>query len=170
VACAIDATVGGDDANSYATIAEADIYHESHPYSAVWDAATSDQKCRALVTATRLLDTWFEWVGSAASSGQRLLWPRDGAYGPNGYLHLTDELPTRIVEATAELARQLLISDRTADSEIASQAITSLRAGSVALTFGQAVAKPVPDSVMAMVSFYGVRRSGDGGTPHLYRA
>jgi hypothetical protein len=171
MACVIVATSGSVTANSYATIAEADLYFETHPYSSVWDDASDDEKCRALVTATRLLDTWYEWNGIVSSSTQALLWPRQDAYGPNGYLHLSNEIPERIVQATAELAKALLVSDRTADSDLQTQGITSLRAGSVALTFQNAMAKPIPDAVDALVSVYGRRRSVSGsGTVHLYRA
>lgn len=171
MACAIVATVGSETANSYGTIAEANAYFESHPYPDTWANASTDEKCRALVTATRLLDTWYEWEGVVASSSQALLWPRDAAYAPNGFLHTTDEIPERIKQATFELAKALLVSDRTADSDIESQGITSIKAGSVALTFQNARAKPIPDAVEALVSFYGRRRTVSGsGTVHLYRA
>ncbi len=170
MACVIDSTVGGTDANSYISIADANAYHDTHPYSSVWDGASTDEKCRALVTATRLLDTWYVWEGDVASSDQALLWPRDGVIGPNGYEEDSDAIPIRIQQGTAELARQLLTSDRTADSELETQGIQSLKAGSVALTFRSVVAKPIPDAVASLVSFYGVKQSATGGAVHLYRA
>lgn len=175
MACVIDATVGGTDANSYATIAEGNTYHDNHPYPDTWLDADDDQKCRALVTATRLLDTWYEWVGTVASSDQALLWPREDAYGPNGYLHLSDEIPTRIKDATCELARQLLDSNRTADSDVETQGIESMKLGTgMVLSFkGAVTAKPIPDSVQVMVGHYGrqLSRSGNaaGGTVTLLR-
>jgi len=172
MACTLDAEIGGIDSNSYATIEEADTYHATILYSDAWDTATDDAKCRALVSATRMLDTWFDWVGTVASSEQRLLWPRDGAYGPNGYLHTTDEIPELIIWATAEQARALLLSDRSADSEVETQGLKSLTAGSVQLEFSENVkAKPIPDAVMSMASFYARPRTVSGsGTVHMYRA
>ena len=72
--------------------------------------------------------------------------------------------------AYAELARHLLTSDRTADSDVETQGITSLQAGPVSLTFGAAVAKPNPDAVMVMCARLGRPRSRTGsGSVQLYR-
>lgn len=165
MACTIDATVGGEDANSYLTIAEGNTYFESHPYSLTWDDAADDDKCRALVTATRQLDFSFEWIGSVASSTQALLWPRDDAYGPNGYLHLTDEIPVNILNATAELAQQLLDSNRQADSDAETEGIQRLRLGAgLEIYFKSSVtAKPIPDVVAQMVAPYGTLKAKGGG-------
>jgi hypothetical protein len=164
MACTIDAEVGGEDANSYLTIAEADTYFESHAYAAVWEDGDDDTKCRALVTATRQLDTSFEWVGTVASSTQALLWPRDDAYGPNGYLHTTDEIPYNIQAATAELAQQLLESNRQADSDTETEGIQRLRLGAgLEIYFKSSVtAKPIPDVVATLVGGYGVQKAAGG--------
>ena len=100
------------------------------------------------------------WQGSTASAGQSLLWPRDGVVGPNGYEEASDAIPTLIVQATCELARALLLSDRTADSDLETQKIKRIKAGSVELEFGQAVAKPIPDAVQMMVQPYIVSKRG----------
>lgn len=163
MACAIDDTVGGASANSYASIADTTAYYESHLYGDAWTDASADEQCRALVMATRMLDTWFDWQGDVASSTQALLWPRDGVYGPSGYEEATDEIPALIREAVMELARSLLLSDRTADSETETQGIEALKAGSVALQFrAGTVAKPIPDAVLVKASHYGTQR-GRGG-------
>jgi hypothetical protein len=191
MACAIDATVGGVNSNSYITIDDADDFHDTAVQYDVtpWDDAGSDEKCRALVTATRLLDTWFDYYGDVTSLTQRLLWPRrgvlkpgisEGVYGsepvnpwhePFGTLIPSDEIPRQISEATAELAKWLLVSDRTADSDIETQGIKQLTAGPVSLTFAGAVAKPIPDAVWALVSGLGTKRNKSGsGAVTLYRA
>jgi hypothetical protein len=167
MACALIATAGADNANSYATIAAGDTYFESHPYPDTWDSAGEDEKCRALARATKMLDEWFEWYGDVASSDQALLWPRDGVYGPNGYEEASDAIPTRIEEATIELASALLASDRTADSE--TESLKALTAGPVSIQFRSTTAKPIPDAVMVKVSVYGTKRSSTGGAVHLYR-
>src|SRR5262245_24784687 len=150
MACTIDAAVGGENANSFASIADADTYHETHPYADTWTNASEDEKCRALQTATRLLDRWYEWNGHVSSTGQRLLWPRRAVTGRNGFLVPSDELPEDIVHGTAELARQVLDADRTADSDVERQGLRALKAGSVELDFaGTASANPIPDAVHA---------------------
>lgn len=171
MACAIEATPGHASANSYATIAEGTTYHDSHLYGSAWDDASDDEKCRALVMSTRLMDTWFDWsTGEVASGTQSLLWPRDGAYGPNGYEHSNDEIPPMVREACIEWARQLLGSDRTADSDTETQGLKSLKAGAVMLQFKDGVvAKPVPDAVATMLSHYGRMRSRTGGSLDLFR-
>jgi hypothetical protein len=171
MACAIQATAGHAAANSYATVAEGTTYHESHLYASAWENASADEQCRALVMATRMMDTWFDWHGTPAASGQGLLWPRDGAYGKDGYELASDEIPAGIRDATIEWARQLLAADRTADSETETQGIKALKAGSVMLQFRDGVAaKPIPDAVLVMASHYGVPRSRSGGAVTLQRA
>jgi len=170
MACTIDVTVGGTSANSYCSIADANTYHDTHPYPDVWTDALDDDKCRALQTATRLLDQWYQWDGMVADADQRLLWPRIGVTGAHGYLLPSDSLPERLEQATAELARLLLASDRTAESDVAAQGITSLKAGSVELAFsGQAVPRVIPDAVAAFVGLFGKEASRSGGTVTLKR-
>ena len=167
MACTLETTVGGEDANSYCSIADADAYHETHPYPELWEDADPDYKCRTLQMATRLLDSWFDWIGDTASADQSLLWPRVGAIGPNGYLLPADEIPLRIEQGTAELARQLIASDRTADNDASTSGLTKLQAGSVSLEFKSISSKPIPDAVMSLVSPFGRlrQRSGSGSIP-----
>jgi hypothetical protein len=171
MACTIDDTVGGATANAYIDIADADDYFDNHTAPTTWDDAAEDDKCRALQTATRMLDASFEWVGSVASSTQALLWPRDSAYGPNGFLHTTDEIPQRIREATAELAQQLLASNRMADADAETQGIKRLRVGSgLEIEFKASVtAKPIPDYVVTLIGDYGRHRSKYSGAITMLR-
>ena len=171
MACTIDDEVGGAAANSYCSIESGDEYHETHLYATDWEDADEDQKCRALQMATRLLDSWFDWIGDAATGEQRLLWPRVGAIGPNGYLLPADEIPLRIEQGTAELARQLIAGDRTADNDASTSGLTKLQAGSVSLEFKSISSKPIPDAVMALVSPFGrLRQRSGSGSIALRRA
>lgn len=165
MACTIDATVGGVDANSYITIADANTYFETVSYSSTWDDAADDDKCRALQTATRQLDTSFDFVGFVSSSTQALLWPRDEVIGPNGYAEDSDAIPVRIQQATAELAQQLLASNRQADSDTETEGIQRLRLGAgLEIYFkSSVVAKPIPDVVATLVGDYGRLRGKGGG-------
>ena len=169
MACDIVTTVGSASADGYADISDADSYHAAHTALDTWDAYSDEDQCRALKMATRLLDYWYDWNGVAVNSTQALLWPRTGTYGPNGYLEPSDAIPTRIVHATCELARQLLAAatDRTADSELETSGVKSLQAGSVALEFRSVSAKVIPDAVAVMVSPYGTPRSRTGSASHV---
>lgn len=110
MAVVIDATVGGAASNSFSTLAESETYMESRLNGATWTAATTDNKNRALVEATRLLSIK-QWRGERASSTQALAWPRFNAPdpdNPNGWYYESDVIPQRVKDATAELAFQFI--------------------------------------------------------------
>jgi hypothetical protein len=151
----LDATVGGVNANTYCTQAEADTFHDTQPYPAIWTAATSDNKNRALVTATRILDDEIAWYGVVTDQKQRLQWPRQGMVKPNGYYVDPNTLPDALKNATAELARQLLDTDRSADNDAETQGIAALKIGSIDLTFKNPTAKVIPDAVFYMLRWWG---------------
>jgi hypothetical protein len=136
------ATAGASTANSYATLAEATDYHDSFPTTIVteWTGAASDElREDALMWATRLLDSWIDWDGTKAdistTSGvpdQRLEWPRSGVVGPNGEDIDDTIIPQWLKEATAELARQLLIKDLTKEPL---RGINMIKAGDITIEF-----------------------------------
>jgi hypothetical protein len=106
---------GKADANSYATAAEGDAYHEGHVDAGVWTAATTSAKEQALVHSTRTLDAMvIDWKGTRGSCTQALAWPRDGAR-LDGCAVPHDIVPAAVKNATIELARLLLSSDITGD-------------------------------------------------------
>jgi hypothetical protein len=84
------------DATSYATVEQADEAAERRGVSA-WGDLDDDQKEQALNAATLDLDT-LDWIGTRYSSEQVLEWPR------NDTDYATDSWPTRLVQATIELA------------------------------------------------------------------
>jgi hypothetical protein len=117
---------GKADANAYANAADGDAYHAGHLYATAWTAATTGLKEAALVMATRLIDAYIDFGGKKATSGQALQWPRAGCVNPDeprGPVGLTwfggsgcfegTVVPAVVVAATCEMARELLISDRT---------------------------------------------------------
>lgn len=114
----IDATYGGNTANSYITVETASDYFSERLYTTDWDNATTDQKRQSLIWATRLLDTHVDWHGTRKESeenGQPLRWPRFGIYGPDGHWFDAEAaLPVAIEQATAEMAQWLLAADPTA--------------------------------------------------------
>jgi hypothetical protein len=170
---ALDDTVGGADANTYASLAYANDYFVTRLWAATdWEQARDDFKNRALVMATRLLDQWFDWIGVVVSADQALLWPRTGAVGANGYLIATDVIPREVSEACCEWARELIKSDRTADSGAQGSNISKIVAGPIEIDYsGTATAKPIPDNVLSLLSRLGTVRSKYGsGNVELLRA
>lgn len=149
-------TAGSASANSYCSRADADQYHKERvPVAVTWGDASDSEKDAALIYATRLLDTLYLWDGWVASETQALLWPRSGMVYRNGYSVPTTVIPTDLVRATAEFARQLLVSDRTADSDVVTQGIKSITAGPVSIEFDgtaqAATATTIPDLVSKML-------------------
>ena len=97
-------------ANSYLSLAAADTYHEAVIESAVWDEATTDEKNRALVQATRVLGTQYRWKGCRTTSTQPLAWPRKTMVY-DGVGIDDDVIPQVLKDAQAEIARELLVTD-----------------------------------------------------------
>jgi hypothetical protein len=146
-------TPGGPTDNSYATLAEANAYHDTRPssISAAWTAATQINREAALITATELLDGSLVWTGSPATTTQALGWPRTGMQTRNGVDIPDDELPAPLKRATAEFARQLLVGNRMADDTVARQGLTSLAAGPIKMTWKEGIAATPPDGVPRVV-------------------
>lgn len=163
----IDATVGGANSNSYETMLEANAYFDSRlPLNPPWVTSGGEV---ALIMATRVLDALArplktlipgqggapayyrvrpQWTGSPATSTQRLAWPRIGMLDSNGNVIPSDVIPQQLKDAESELAGQLLKTDRTLDNDVSIQGITSVRAGSVSLTFKENImAQVLPDAV-----------------------
>ena len=121
MAITIDATIGGASANSYLTLADAqdliDGMVENDDVTA-WASATTDQKNRALYSATQRLDRE-RFLGARATDTQALQWPRTGVRKPDTYIntyavgfpfkittdYFTDtEIPDQIKQAQVVLA------------------------------------------------------------------
>ena len=105
MAATINATVKGANANSYVTLAEANTYFETVPDSTQWDNKTDDRKNRALIAATRWIDS-FVYYGDRCDDGQALKFPRNN-YQVDGVELSCDLIPQNIKYAQFELARAL---------------------------------------------------------------
>ena len=157
----LDATPGGSQSNSYCLLVEANAYHAQTLNAATWTAATDGNKEIALQWATRLLDEQVEWAGDIVTDTQALRWPRYGVYTPDNLLLDSESIPTFLKNATAELAKQLLASDRTAESS--SVGIAELTVDVVRIVFDKNEQKAVlPPSVYNMVKNYGRAISSSG--------
>jgi hypothetical protein len=105
VAATIDATLSGASSNSYVTLAAANSYFETVPSSSTWTDKTDDQKNRALISATRWIDS-LNFYGDRCDEGQALKWPRNN-YDIDGVELECSLIPNDIKYATYELARAL---------------------------------------------------------------
>jgi hypothetical protein len=104
----LDATVGGPDANSYATIAEGDTYFGERVQAPNWTGESSvDVKAQALIMATRRIDH-LSFRGVKTTDVQALKWPRIGAFDESGYEYDPAAIPALVKQATFEWALHIL--------------------------------------------------------------
>ena len=173
---------GMANANSYATAADGDAYHDGHLYASAWTAATTGNKEKALVMATRLIDGLFQFNGFKRMSTQALQWPRRECRDPDiedgvvpGLLLVRgpflDEtkVPALVVNATCELARALLVEDRTDDPD--GEGLSSMSVvGSLRLDFNANDRQPVvPLIVQTWLAKFGEYLARSKGMAKLVR-
>lgn len=109
---ALDPTVGGANANSYVSLAEANAYMLTRTNSSAWSALgvspVGDPEREALlITATSRIDVE-RFREMRTASTQRLQWPRYGLWDEDGYLIPSDTIPRFIKEAVYEMAMAIL--------------------------------------------------------------
>ena len=106
---------GLPDSNSYADVADGDSYYDGHLYATAWTAATTGNKEKALVFATRMIDTLCHFYGFRTLVTQSLQWPRQQCPDPDkspvpltpltvvvADFVSTNVVPKAIVQATCE--------------------------------------------------------------------
>ena len=172
-------------ANSYASAADGDAYHDGHLYASKWTAATTAQKEAALVMATRLIDAYVQFNGRKATDSQALQWPRAGCPdvdAPSRGLVLRflgsvtagcidpTVVPAGVVAATCEEARLLLGGDLSVAPM--GQGLKSSHVGDSVLVFDVLRPPPVLGRVAAaMLGKFGVvLRDGGQFVVNLGRA
>ncbi|MCU0785234.1 MAG: hypothetical protein MUF81_14525 [Verrucomicrobia bacterium] len=150
---------GKADANTYASAADADAYHEGHLYASAWTGASAGDKDKALVMATRLIDAEYQFHGYRVKATQALQWPRSNCPDPDADGSVVNVLtsaavPRNVLWATCEIARELLIVDRTAafgEGLIATWTATD------GLKYSKHYPRPViPKVAQALLTKYGV--------------
>lgn len=141
----LDPTPGSPSANTYADLDEFNAYSASRFPQVAWFAtATDDQKSSALIAACRELNACFQWTGRAVDGVQALSWPRAAMLSRQGYpipLSGPTSIPIDLKNAQCEFALQLLAGDRLSDNVPLHKGITSIKAGSVALSFSDVVGR-----------------------------
>ena len=173
---------GHVDANAYANAADGDAYHEGHLYASAWTAAATGSKEAALVFATRLIDSQFQFGGSRATETQALQWPRVNCFDPDkppasvlSVLLLASPfvsasiVPKAVRDATCEMARELLIADRTASP--AGEGLKYQNVGSTQTGYDKGDTRPVISHVAeAMLIKFGSMLKSKSGAVRLVRA
>lgn len=167
---ALIATVGAVNANSYVDEAYADAYFLSRLGSEVWSSAASESREAALLQATVMLDSMFDWFGDRTTEDQALRWPRAWCEDRDGYIFDNDVIPESVKQAQCELAK-FLITNNGYSAE--SRGVDRITLGPIRLDFDDAATSlPIPTVVIELVRGIGVYRgsgkSGSLSTP-MYR-
>ena len=113
MAIAIDDTVGGENANSYISLLDAQKYFDGKFYNSTWLGLTEDQQRITLVEATRMIDALYNFNGTITNTDPRqaLKWPRTGAYDCEGILVDTDTIPQEVKNAVCEQADYVAVTN-----------------------------------------------------------
>lgn len=163
---------------------------DGHLYAAAWTGATNDDKEKALVFATRLIDSQFQFNGWRAHDEQALQWPRERCPDPDkglvtisvlvpflGTFVDADLIPKALLDATCEMARELLIADRTASPPgegLHSSYTAHMVSGGVSdisnVAYDKGDTRPVISRVTeAMLAKFGAAIKSGGGAVRLMR-
>ncbi len=160
---------GKADANVYANVADGDSYHAGHLYASAWTAASADNKAVALVMASRLIDAEYQFGGTRAVAIQALQWPREDCPDPDaGDMVAETMVPKAVVEAACELARELIVTDRTAAP--AGEGLKYYNNVGVQTGYDKTDTRPViPKLIQALLAKYGSLISAKSGAVKLVR-
>lgn len=149
-------TPGGTDSNSYATLAEANEYHDTRLHNSEWGNATDLTKEAALIWATRTLDVNFYWYGRKSTETQALDWPRSGVTDSDGYSIDSDVIPVQVKWAESELAFLLIKNDRTVAADPNQDGVKELKINGIMLKFEVApMQAALAASVVTLVQEFG---------------
>ena len=152
----LNATPGDPGANTYALLAEAEVYHASRGQNDSWNTASDGDKNSALVWATRQLDQQY-WKGVKAIKSGALRWPQIGQVDMDFLIVDGTSIPQFLKNACSEWAFWLLQEDRTQDEGGLSQ-----YGGKTGPIFDPKmyIRKPMPDAVMDICRPYLLNASG----------
>lgn len=160
-------TPGDALADSYATLAEADAWHEARG-NAAWADLTEAVREQALRRATTWVDATYgsRFIGVPGYPRvQALAWPRTGATDAGGYAVAADSIPVEIVRATAEAAlREALSPGSLSPDYVASAAVVREKVGPLEVEYrgssGASAVQPVLTVVDGLLAPLLGRRSG----------
>lgn len=133
--------------NCYLLLADAEIYFADRLDSAEWVDAVTQNKQNALVTATRIIDNEYRFIGQAISTSQSLAWPRTGVTYMDPRLNqivtvASDEYPKRLKDATCEQAYHLLVNENLLDET--QQTFESITVGPISISDSSSDYKAAP--------------------------
>jgi len=169
-------------ANSYISLADAELYFEGRLHSSVWTAAVTGIKNQALAHAARVIDRYVNWIGWKTLDTQAMQWPRAGIYYDGSkywsdtsyqiewevYSVADNSIPQEIKDAQCELALVLIGSDTQKTPDTAGFKSVEI-SGAVSLEVDTADrVREIPAHIMRLIQHFGSLR-GASGTVNLVR-
>jgi len=159
----LHSTVGGVDSNSYASVAEANIYFASRYHISFWEDLDTVDKENLLITVTSLLDWYVKWNGLPYTEEQALCWPRTGVYSELGNEYASDVVPAQVKTALYELVVSSYEEDRTNDTGL--EGLSMLKLSSLQIQTTDKYANPskkvIPEKIFKILfglcTYSGVR-------------
>ena len=153
---------GGRPLSQLGVVEEADdiLAQNIHVFPA-WNALPTEDKERLLAWASRYLDDRTRWAGYRAVAASGLRWPRTGVVDRDGRAIGSNEIPHALKVGTAELARHLMVADRSAERD--QDGLSRLKADAIELEFKDGYILPkVPEHLRFVLAGLGVVNTGGG--------
>lgn len=124
------------------------------PVADAWLAASSQDKVRAAVASTRMLNRQ-AWEGAPTDSAQSLAFPRTGLFYPDGSAVDSATVPQRVNDAACEIAA-LLVSGSPVQNDPNVQTTRTLKAGSVMIEYFRNIEPltPFPQNVTELIALW----------------
>ena len=151
----IIATAAASNANAYCTLSEANAYILTRLHVSEWDDGDNQDKTKAIIWATSLLDDLISWAGLKGGTSQALRWPRTSVWDIDGQSVTSTAIPQFLKDATAEFAFHLLIEDRTLETNRDLAGFEYMKVGPLEMKIDKITKKPIlPTSVQTMIRNY----------------
>lgn len=160
-------TIGSVTYTVYADVADADEWFNGSVDFATWDALTTDEKSRSLVTSTRMLDRQM-WQGEKEDPLQALAFPRTGVVDCAGVAVDPADTLAVVTEASIILALAVFTNNALLTTASTIDLTKRLKAGSVEIEKFRASSDEIaagrfPLDVMELVGCYFSGRSSIAG-------
>lgn len=151
---------GLSNATSYVSVADADdILVVNIHNTATWDALSDTDKGYLLSWASRFLDAHTRWKGYKTVETSALRWPRTGVVDRDNILIDSDVIPYQLKNATANMARYLMTTDRTLERD--QDGLVRVKADVVELEFRDGYTLPqIPTDMFYLIDGLGYISGG----------
>lgn len=156
---------GKANAESYISVADADLYFAARGYS-LWATMSTAEKEQALRRATDFMERRYgtQWTGQRMTLAQALSWPRGGVVY-QGWGLPSNAVPSQVVKACAELAFRAAGGEL--DPDLGAQ-IKSETVGPISTTYADGARQQT--KYQAIDAMLGALVTGGGSQIRLVRA